>query len=36
VLLLTSLVAPIPDAARFALGGVGVVGLGGGVILVLP
>lgn len=36
VVLLTALVAPLPDAARFALGGVAVVGLGGGVILVLP
>lgn len=36
VILLTALVAPLPGAAKFTLGGVAVVGLGGGVILVLP
>lgn len=36
VLLLTAILAPLPDAARLTLGGVGLVGLGGGVVLVLP
>lgn len=35
-LVLSSVLLPVPNAARFALVGVGVVGLGGGVILVLP
>lgn len=36
VLLITSLIAPLPDAARLTLGGVGLAGLTGGVILVVP
>jgi len=36
VLLLPAILAPLPDAARLPLGGVGLVGLGGGVVLVLP
>ena len=35
LLLVTGLVAPIPDAARYALGGAGLVGLAGGVVLVV-
>ena len=36
VALLTALLAPLPDSARLALGGAGLVGLGSGVVLVLP
>ena len=36
VALLTAILAPLPDTARLALGGAGLVGLGGGVVLVLP
>jgi hypothetical protein len=35
IVVVTSLVAPIPDAARYALGGVGLVGLAGGAVLVV-
>lgn len=35
LLLVTGLVAPLPDAARYALGGAGLVGLAGGVVLVV-
>lgn len=34
LLMVTGLVAPLPDAARYALGGAGLVGLAGGVVLV--
>lgn len=36
VALLSAILAPLPDTARLALGGVGLAGLGGGVVLVLP
>lgn len=35
LLMVTGLVAPLPDAARYALGGAGLVGLAGGVVLVV-
>lgn len=35
IVVVTSLVAPIPDAVRYALGGVGLVGLAGGAVLVV-
>lgn len=35
VLLVTGLVAPLPDSARLALGGVGLAGLAGGLVLVV-
>lgn len=35
VLVVTSLVAPVPDAVRYALGGVGLAGLAGGAVLVV-
>jgi len=36
VLLLTSILAPLPDTARLAVGGAGLIGLGAGVVFVLP
>ena len=35
-LMLIGIVAPLPDAARLTLGGVGLAGIAGGVVLVLP
>lgn len=35
VLMVTGLVAPLPDAVRYAVGGAGLVGLAGGVVLVV-
>jgi hypothetical protein len=35
LLLVTGIVAPLPDGARYALGGVGLVGLAGGAVLVV-
>lgn len=35
VLLITGIVAPLPDAVRYTFGGVGLVGLAGGAILVV-
>lgn len=35
VLLITGIVAPLPDAARYTLGGVGLAGLAGGAVLIV-
>ena len=35
VLLITGVVAPLPDAVRYTLGGAGLVGLAGGAVLVV-
>lgn len=35
ILVVTGIVAPLPDAARYTLGGVGLAGLAGGAVLVV-